>query len=672
MKLSDRDKALKTPLDEILKQIAATPNANDAALLKELINSLRPDRANDIDQATHRLRLLVSLLEGRPDDARALRKYLAAVVACRKVVHLYTDTGITSNIGFWSAAWQRMIYKILPPMINDVYLRDVFGQLFRKDDYRWIQGVDEQIWLDLINALHLKINRARTNKNGMINELLAAIQVLSYRISAIGLESELVRNYPDIERYESPFLRQNNEINDYVTEYRQWLHDRSVEHRDSRHIEVLLAQCEEVVVKIRRTALSQGVSISLTRLWLRVTESIARLRTLLSLMEAPDRKQVLLTGLRLFKELVYADNRKYSIKQLIASNTHLLTMQVTEHAGRSGEHYVAGNRREWLEMFRSASGAGFIVGFMAMIKILTSQWPLAPFGFAFLYSLNYSFGFMFVHVLHFTIATKQPAMTAALIAKSLDKNKKNLEDLCELVVQVMRTQFIAILGNVMLAMPTAYAIAWTWYGLFGHHMVNPVKAGHLLQEINPITGLSLFYAAIAGVCLFLSGLISGYYDNKSNYNHIPQRLMQMASMNRFFGRSRWQRITHYIGDNLGALTGNFFFGVMLGSIGQIGVFLGLPIDIRHITFSSANFVFALVGLDHHLSWQVWSISLLGIVLIGVVNLSVSFSLALMVAMRSRQVSFEETGELGQLLWRRLTTQGRDFFFPPPEPEHSKK
>ncbi len=654
------------PVDEVLKRIANTRTTSDTALLQELINALRPQSENDIDQAADRLRALCFVLSCKPEHAIALRKYLTAVVSSRKMVHLYTDTGITSNIGFWSAAWQRMIYKILPPMINDVYLRDVFGQLFQRDDYQWIHAVDEEIWLDLINALHLKINRARTHQNGMLNELLTAIQVLSYRISAIGLEAELVRNYPDIERYESPFLRQNNETNDFVTEYRQWLFDRSVAHRDSRHIEVLLAQCEEVVVKIRRTALSQGVSISLTRLLLRVTESIARLRALLALIEASDRKQVLLTGFRLFKELVYADNRKYSINQLIETNTHLLTMQITEHAGRSGEHYVAGNRREWLEMFHSASGAGFIVGFMAMVKILTSQLPLAPFGFAFLYSLNYSFGFMLVHVLHFTIATKQPAMTAALIAKSLDKNKKNLEDLCELVVQVMRTQFIAILGNVMLAMPTAYAIAWTWYGLFGHHMVNPVKANHLLEEINPLASLSLFHAAIAGVCLFLSGLISGYYDNKSNYSHIPQRLMQISTMSRWFGPSRWQRITDYIGDNLGALTGNFFFGVMLGSIGQIGVFLGLPIDIRHITFSSANFVFALVGLDQHLSWQVWAISLLGIALIGIVNLSVSFSLALLVAMRSRQVSFEQTRELAWLLWRRFTTRGRDFFFPPPD------
>jgi site-specific recombinase len=39
-------------------------------------------------------------------------------------------------------------------------------------------------------------------------------------------------------------------------------------------------------------------------------------------------------------------------------------------------------------------------------------------------------------------------------------------------------------------------------------------------------------------------------------------------------------------------------------------------------------------------------------------------LALYVAMRSRGVSFELTGQLVGLLWRRFIRRGRDFFFPP--------
>lgn len=655
-------------IDLVLEQIAAAPDSTDTRLLVELINAVRPPRASQTDYATTRLRELCHLLNTQPHYVDGLRTYLIEVVTSRKAVHLFADTGITLHSGFWNVAWKNLIFKALPPLVNDAYLRDVFGTLFnRVDDYVWIHAVDEQVWMECIEALGLHTGEFKITVDGMHNDLLSALQMLSYRISAIGLEAELVRNYPAIEDHESPFLRQNSEINDYITEYGAWLLDRNAVHRDSQHIEVLLTQCDEVVSKIRRTAAVSGVSVSLTRLLLSVTQSIARLRDLLALIEAPDRQHLLQNGLRLFKELVVADNRKYSLSELIKTNTDLLTIQVTEHAGRSGEHYVATTRREWLTMFSSASGAGLIVGVMAMIKILFSKLLLAPFGFAFLYSLNYSLGFMLVHILHFTIATKQPAMTAAHIAKTLDQDSHNLDDLCELVIQVLRTQFIAIIGNIMLAMPVAYLLALGWHAVWGQHFVNPDKAQHLLTDINPVASLSLFHAAIAGVCLFLSGLISGYYDNKASYSKIPERLLQLTGMQRLFGAARWQHITGYIGNNLGALAGNFFFGIMLGSIGQIGLFLGLPIDIRHVTFSSANFAFALVGLDHQLSWQVWVISLVGIALIGIVNLAVSFSLALFVALRSRNVSFEKSGALLSLLWKRFRQDKRDFFVPPKEP-----
>ena len=654
-------------IDAILERISNTPLCRDTELLRELVATIRPKRSDNINEATDRLHALCFRLSSRPAWASALRNYLFEIVSTRKSLHIFTDTGITLSDGFWGAAWERIFYRILPPLVNDDYLRDVFGTIFdHNDDYRWINGVDEKVWLSLFNALGFRVRQTRLKQHELLNELFSAMQVLSYRISAIGLEPELVRNYPAIERYESPFLRQNDEISEYIKEYRAWLNDRCKPRRDGQHIEVLLSQCEDIVVKIRRTATQQGVSVSLTRLLLRLTQSMLRLRSMLSLIESNNKRDTVLIAVRLFNELVFADNHKYSISNLIDTNTNLLTLQVTEHAGRSGEHYVANNRREWLSMLRSACGAGFIVGFMGTIKILFGKLLVAPFAYAFLFSLNYSFGFMLVHILHFTIATKQPAMTAALIAKSLDKDEHKLDDLVELVVQVIRTQFIEIIGNIALAFPTAYLIAWAWYGSTGHHLVDVNKAFYLIEELNPFTSLALFHAAIAGVWLFLAGLISGYYDNKASYSNIPKRLLQLKSMRHLFGATRWKRITDYIGRNLGALSGNFFFGIMLGSTGQIGIFLGLPIDIRHITFSSANFAFALVGSNHQLGWQVLLITLIGIAMIGITNLAVSFSLALMVALRSRNISFIQGRALIGLLFKRFIAHGRDFFVPPKE------
>jgi site-specific recombinase len=667
-------------IEIILEQIAAAPTSGDTALLTQLVDALRPSKASQIDQARERLQALHHILHARPQLTDALREYLKIIVAERRMVHLFADTGITRSEGFWNEAWQRLIYRLLPPLVNDEYLRDVFGTIFaRVDDHIWIGGLDESIWLELIDVLGFDHPAVSPKSSGaIVDEMLSALQVLSYRISTIGLESELVRNYPEVERHESPFLRQNDEINEYINEYRAWLLDGSTPHRDSQQVEVLLTQCEDVVQKIRRIAAVQGVSVSLTRLLLRVMQSIRRIRTMLALIEARSQEEVRKVGLALFRELVVADNRKYSFRELIRANTDLLTLQVTEHAGRSGEHYVAATRRDWMTMLRSASGAGLIVGVMAVIKILFAKLPLAPFGFAFLFSLNYSLGFMLVHVVHCTIATKQPAMTAALIAKSLDRGAQGkdksdkqdaLDDLAELVVQVLRGQFIAIVGNVALAMPVALLLTQLWQPVFGAPLVDAGKAHHLLQDLNPFASLALFHAAIAGVWLFLSGLISGYFDNKASYSHIPQRLMQLHGLRRLFGAKRWQRITTYIGDNLGALAGNFYFGIMLGSTGQIGAFLGLPIDIRHISFSSANFAIAMSGLNFQVDWQTCLVSLLGIGLIGMTNLAVSFSLALLVALRSRKISYTHSDSLLALVvlvGRRFRQRARDFFIAPPD------
>ena len=596
----------------ILARLATADSGHDLAPLRELVIALRPRSADDVNQATLNLQALCHILDTNPVQALALRTYLGRVISSRKLSPLLTDTGITPSIGFWGAVWQRFNYKWLPPVVRDEYFNDAFGEVFGlTDDHRWVCGVDDTVWISVAQAIGLHHSEAVLLHTRLRQEFLGAIQVLSYRISAIGMESELVRNYPAIEDYESPFLRQNVELNDYISAYEKWLSDRSTVREDSLHLDVLLTQCEEIIGKIRRASAVQGISISLTRLLLRLTQSIDRLRTLLSLLDARQANDAIPVAVRIFKDLVTADNRKYSISDLVKTNTELLALQVTEHSSRTGEHYVANTRSEWLGMMRSAAGAGVIVAFMALLKLLVSTLTLVPFVHALLYNLIYSLGFILIYMLHFTIATKQPAMTAALMALAIDSGKKKLDDLADLAVRVLRSQFIAIVGNVALAMPVAYLITWLWLPLTGQSLADPDKAQHLLHDLDPIHSLAILHAAIAGVFLFLAGLISGYYDNKAAYSNSTARLKQLNWLARLLGKARLAKVASYIGDNLGALAGNFFVGVMFGYVATFGDFFGLPLDIRHITFSSVNFVFALDVLWNQLSAQQWVLSISG-------------------------------------------------------------
>jgi site-specific recombinase len=659
------------PLALAIEAMRADPQAVSSEPFIQLVAALRPRHPQHIEDATHRIRALTLMLGLDDGNQAAVRQYVMALLGQRRLLHLLADAGILANQGFWSALRTRLGAKVLPEEHRDDYMLSVLGQAFHaSSDYRWVGAVAPGIWLDLWRSLAVTEAGHRREIRSIELELIEAAQVLSYRISAIGLEPELVRVHPSIERFESPFLTQNVAVRDYLERYKARLVDDALVHEDDSHVQVLLGQCDEIEGRVRKTMAREGVSVSLTYLMVRLRQHLDRLRLLLALLDPAQAEMAAERTVGLFYALVEADNRKTSLRDLFATNTDMLALQITQHAGRTGEHYIAADRAEWKVMARSATGAGVIVGFMALFKILLAKLKLAPLIEAFAFSMNYSLGFMLVHVLHFTIATKQPAMTAARIAASVDagqgKGEHRLDSLVDLIEAVARTQFIAIVCNACVALSTAFAIAlFVKYGL-GQSWVTVEKAHVLLHDLDPFRSLAVLHAAIAGVCLFLSGLISGYYDNMAVYNRIPARLWQLQWPRRLFGEPRWRRICDYVENNLGALAGNFFFGIMLGSLGTVGFLLGLPLDIRHITFSSAYLAYAAVALNFQLDWQTWATSLLGIGLIGLTNLAVSFSLALFVAMRARGGRLAYNRELIGKLFRRLRAAPKRFFIAPVE------
>jgi len=670
----------------ILEKISASPVNAELDLLIELMTAIRPKKREAPELATTNVRTLTHVLQQHPHHAATLRHYLLHLLSVRRQTSLYTDIGILSNDGFFSELHRRIAYRILPPALDERYLPDCLEKIFPFDtDYLWMQAVPSEDWaalFEVVSQAEVELpDLEQIDEQKTLTEILLAIQVLSYRISAIGIEPELIRIYSDIKAFESPFLMQNVELHRYLDGYMRHLHGDPTPIEDASHVLVMLEQCQDVVKKIRNSTLRLGTSISVTYRLVRLDQHLDRLHKLLSLVDvgttdtsaaiANEKRSI---GLQLGLELIEAHNRKYTVRDLFAANINLLARNITENASRTGEHYIAEDRREYAAMYRSAAGAGFIIGFMSLIKILFSYLRAAPLVEAFLFSMNYSLGFMFIHVLHFTVATKQPAMTASRIAAGLhsrDGRNIDLDSLTELIVKVVRTQFVAVLGNLTIAFPVAYLLVYGYFLMTGHHFVTPDKAGHLLHDIDPFSSLALFHAAIAGVCLFLAGLISGYYDNKALYTRMSQRVARARWLNGLLGKARTARLGDYLETGLGGLMGNFYFGILLGTIGTIGFMIGLPIDIRHITFSATNFAIALVALDHAVSWHVIAVSTFGVLSIGMVNLWVSFSLALFVALRSRQVKFRHGWPLVKSLCRRFLKKPMDFFIPPktaPMPE----
>lgn len=658
------------------------PDEDQTALWTALVDELRPPHPTQHDKAADRLRSLTHWLQRRPDLLSNLRVAFQRLFKERKQVSLYVTSGLLPSTGFFSETTRRLARRLLPDVIDTTYLKDLLSVVFsRPDDELWVNAIDDEIWLELIATLvGPEVAQVEEDASPLppgVEEILEALRVLSYHVAAIGLDPELVRVDPKLEEYESPFLAQNAELLIYIDHYSSWWTTPSTLISDDKHLTVMLGQCDEVLQRVRRRSTKQGTSLTLTFKLERLRQHLERLDELVDLLQGLRERRMVQdiapAVVRLFKTLVRAECRQNKLSDYWGQNVELLSLRMTESASRTGEKYITSTRSEYFGIIASAALGGLIIACMTGNKILIGMQGMAPLNEALAFCLNYGIGFALIHILGGTVATKQPAMTANAIAASIGEARgktRDLENLADLIARTIRSQVGAILGNVGVAIPVAIVISLLIHHLVGAHFVSPATADKLLADVQPGSGAPL-YAAIAGVLLFLSGLIAGYYDNLSAYNRIPQRLLQLRWPRRLFGEERMRRVAAYVENNLGAMAGNFFFGFLLGGTTALGMLFGLPLDIRHIAFSSANVGYAMAALDFSLSVQATLLAISGVLLIGALNLTVSFALTLIVAMRSRRITFAQGRSLGQLVFRRLLRRPQDFLLPPlrnPPPE----
>ena len=650
---------------QIQQQLEHHQAVLDEQPLIDLVALLRPKDPKNPQKIKQKLSEFILFLSQNPEHGARLQEYIIKIITRYKQTTLYSDSGILSLDGFWNQLGRRMMTHLLPPIVDETHLQDLIARVFNQpSDRYWIERIDLQEWQHIFTYFTQETNTVHIQE-----DILKAMNVLSYRISGIGLFPEIIYAEPKLNEHESPFLAQNREISDFIEQFRELIDHANVigAHRqpDPAQAFVMIEQCQDVVSNIRRATKRIGVSLTLTYLLTVLEQSLDRLEQLIHILSNTQR-QIAIRNL--LSDLVKANYNEKSVGALLSTNSELLALQVTENASKTGEHYVSTDKKGFFAMYKAAAGAGSIIACMSIIKILLSRLSLAPIMQAISFSLNYGLGFVIIHILSFTVATKQPAMTAAALASTVQQRRGSrtaqLAELTELIVNIIRTQFIAILGNISIAIPVAGILTLLWPVLFGQHLLSNAKASYLLHSIDPFSSLAIPHAAIAGVCLFLSGLIAGYFDNMAIYRKIGPRIKKHKGLKKLLGEKYQTKFADYMERNLGAISGNFLFGFMLGSMGTIGFILGLPLDIRHIAFASANLIQGLLSIDGTPDLGLILISCLGVLLIGLTNLFVSFSLTIIVALRARRVRFEQWKPLAKLVLTHFFTRPSDFFWPP--------
>jgi site-specific recombinase len=424
-----------------------------------------------------------------------------------------------------------------------------------------------------------------------------------------------------------------------------------------------LYNCNQSIQWIKDQRLQYGTSLAQTYILTRLQQMIDRLFIILDVLDT-DNSFNTERFVEYFTTVVYNENTKNSLKEFVSENTGFLAYQIAEHGGRTGEKFITTTRKEFWQMFRSSMGGGVIISFIAIIKNLLSKMTLAPFWQGFLYSTNYSLGFILIQETGSTLATKQPAYTANNVASSFDSQKigdqPDLRNLAITIARVSRTQLASFTGNLLIVFPLTYLLAWLFFAATGTKIAEGAAAQQLLTNQQPFHSLGLLYACFTGFFLFASGLIAGFVENYVVYGKIAERMRSSIVFKRSVNEKRRYRIVHYIENNLGSLIGNISLGFFLGMAGFIGKAFGIPFDIRHITISAANTAVGFFGLNHAVSAKEIWYTLSGVGLIGFLNFAVSFGLAFYVAVKSRGIRLRDYPEFLGILWRYLGNYPRDF------------
>lgn len=609
------------------------------------------------------LRLLLQILERQPEARLRVARTFRSLVRDTQSLDLFADTGLPRRAAFSHEVLARLTSRLLPEPPTTRDLGDIFDRLFsRAGDGDWLEQIDAELAAEIVQLFHHDEAEDESGWNSLRTDLEDAMVQLASRVRVTGSSREMRSRLAKPAFRELPFQRLAPAVEALLARARDGVATQDLA-AELNHVRSAADACALAVDEITGHLTQTGVNTSLVYDLERIRAQVRRLELLLEVWATPQ-----LDDQRLFAvlaDLVRQNHEHRSVPALLRQNLHLLTRRIVERNAETGEHYVAHSRGEYFTMLRRALGGGALTGITTLVKLLLSHIAFAKFFQGVAFSLNYAGSFVAIQLAGFTLATKQPAATAPALARRMEelRDAQRMEALVTEIVCLVRSQTAAVAGNLLAVIPAALLLHLGWAMLTGHTALDEAKAHKIIASISVFSAAWPF-AIFTGMLLWLSSMCAAWADNWFTLHELRDSIAHHRRVRHLLGPSRAGRVALWFERNIAGLAGNISLGVLLGMIPEIATFFGAPLDVRHVTLSTGQFAAALSVLGvGGIGLQVWAASIVGILGIGVCNVLVSFSLALFVAIRARNVRSPERGLLYRALMRRLGCEPLSFILP---------
>lgn len=643
--------------------LSITDSSTALQFLILLFKEIRPSAKRGHQDPNKNMDQMLWALDNTPALRVAFQLSLWFMLSETKLEPAIVESGIALQKGFWQEFADRIKHKFLPPLrATDDLLHPIHQIFYLKTDYEWVEAIEREKWIRFFEFFDWS---EPITEKGFQQSLLQSQRILSIQVAQLGLEPE-IRNFLDANAtLQNPFVRLQHawyELEQiYVSgEPLQLAMEQAIVIRS------LLQECDKAIEHIRKWQEEQGTSIRQTYKLLLLSNRLERLYVLI---DALDANHSFDTGrfVDLFRLIIKNENRKNSLRELMSQGFSYVAYRIAEHKGTKGHKYITSNRKEYFSMIVSSMWGGVIICFVAIIKNLLGFLHWVPFWQGFVYSVNYSLGFLLIEQTHSSLATKQPAFTASAIAGSLDARKKdaNLYELAIIIARVSRSQFASFFGNLIIVFPGTFLLAWLYDFWMGEPIAKGEAAIKLLRDQHPWQSAALLYACFTGVFLFVSGIIAGYVQNKMLFAQIKERFIKHPRMHRYLKPEHIRTLAAFWEKNAGSIIGNVALGFFLGMAGIVVKVFGVPFDIRHITIAAGNVGIGLYGLSvGDISWTFLLEVIIGVLGIGFFNFLISFGLAFFVALKSRSIQLNNYTAFLGILGRYFLKYPANFIRPP--------
>jgi site-specific recombinase len=254
-------------------------------------------------------------------------------------------------------------------------------------------------------------------------------------------------------------------------------------------------------------------------------------------------------------------------------------------------------------------------------------------------TLVYAASFSLIATLGGVLAAKQPAVTAPALAARMGDldSREGLRALLQEITWQLRSQAAAVFGNLLTVIPAMALLAGGIFLLKGTPPLSPAKAQTILESFS-LFGMSPLYAALTGVLLWLSGMVASLADNWFALRQLRPAIAHHRRLEHALGAARTERLACWAERHVAGVAGTLSLAFLLGMGPVVMQFFGLGIDVRHVTLDAG----ALVAAAASLGWtslassDLW-LAVLGIVVIGLLNVGVAFGCALALALHAREV-----------------------------------